>query len=316
MHIPDGFLDTKTIVATTTLSAVGFSIALRNLKNRIIPRQVPMMGLAAAFVFVAQMLNFPIIGGTSGHLIGSVLIAVLLGPSAAVIVITLVLLVQCFFFADGGLLALGANVFNMAIVGSLFGYSIYRTIYKFSPTEKGKYLAIGFASWCSTVLASIFCAGELACAGSVNWKMAFPAMTNIHMLIGIGEGMITTLVIATIQRTRAELLSLDAHKIKASRYKEFLVYGVVIVIGLILFVLPFISKLPDGLEKVAAMLGFEYKTLVEPIVPSPIIDYQFPGIGSPVLATWIAGVVGAVVVFVLASIFSHFLAVKSEKQAH
>lgn len=316
MHIPDGFLDTKTIVATTTLSAVGFSIALRNLKNRIIPRQVPMMGLAAAFVFVAQMLNFPIIGGTSGHLIGSVLTAVLLGPGAAVIIITLVLFVQCLFFADGGLLALGANVFNMAIIGSLFGYSIYRTIYKYSPTEKGRYLAIGFASWCSTVLASIFCAGELACAGTVNWKMAFPAMANIHMLIGIGEGLITTLVIATIRRTRAELLSIDVQKITPSRYKEFIIYGVIIIIGLILFVLPFISKLPDGLEKVAAILGFEYKTLAEPIIPSPITDYQFPGIGSPVPATWIAGVVGAVVVFFLASIFSHFLAVKSEKQAH
>jgi len=146
--------------------------------------------------------------------------------------------------------------------------------------------------------------------------MSFPPMANIHMLIGIGEGLITTLVIASIQRTRAELLSDDIQNISTSRFKGFIIYGVVITIGLMLFVLPFISKLPDGLEKVTALLGFDYKTLTDPIISSPITDYQFPGIGSPVVATWIASMVGAVVVFILASIFSHFLIVKSEKQIH
>src|SRR5512146_2945908 len=115
MHIPDGFLDTKTAAATGAIAALGLGVALRQARFHLPPRRVPLLGLAAAFVFAAQMLNFPIGGGTSGHLVGGVLAAALLGPSAAVVVLSAVLLVQCFMFADGGVLALGANVFNMAI---------------------------------------------------------------------------------------------------------------------------------------------------------------------------------------------------------
>src|SRR2546422_7604656 len=119
MHIPDGFLDPKTALASGALSAVGLTIALRDARRRLPARKVPLMGLSAAFVFAAQMLNFPVAAGTSGHLIGGVLAAVLLGPSAAAVVLTSVLIVQCFVFGDGGVLALGANVFNMGIVSAV-----------------------------------------------------------------------------------------------------------------------------------------------------------------------------------------------------
>ena len=125
MHLPDGILDAKTALLATGAAAAGVGMALRQVKRSSHPRQMPMLGLAAAFVFAAQMLNFPVAGGTSGHLFGGVLTAILLGPSAAVLVMTCVLIVQCLMFADGGLLALGANVFNMGIVSVCGGYFVF-----------------------------------------------------------------------------------------------------------------------------------------------------------------------------------------------
>src|SRR6516162_1209245 len=126
MHLPNGFLDAKTALLTTAAAVTGVGIALRQARTSLEPRQMPLLGVAAAFVFAAQMLNFPVVGGTSGHLIGGVLTAVLLGPSAAILVITCVLIVQCLMFADGGLMALGANIFNMALVSVCGGYFVFR----------------------------------------------------------------------------------------------------------------------------------------------------------------------------------------------
>src|ERR1043166_4981334 len=126
MHIPDGFLDAKTAVTAAAFSVTGVGVALRHVRLHLSQRRIPMLGLAAAFVFAAQMLNFPVAGGTSGHLVGGVFTAILLGPSAAILVMTCVLIVQCLMFADGGLMALGANVFNMAIVNVCGGYFVFR----------------------------------------------------------------------------------------------------------------------------------------------------------------------------------------------
>jgi cobalt/nickel transport system permease protein len=218
LHIPDGFLDTKTIIATSTLSAVGVTVALHHFKAQDQPSKIPLLGLAGAFVFAAQMLNFPVAGGTSGHLIGAVLTAILLGPSAAVIVITSVLFVQCFLFADGGVLALGANIFNMAIVASLCGYAIYSVIHKIIPGMRGMIIAAAFASWCSAVIASICCTGELALSGIVPWATAFLAMTSVHAIIGVGEGLITALVLAAVNATRPELLQNESRSVNAGAY--------------------------------------------------------------------------------------------------
>jgi cobalt/nickel transport system permease protein len=137
MHIPDGFIDGKTAATTAALSAVGVGLALRQVRRRLERRRVPLLGLAAAFLFAAQMINFPVYGGTSGHLLGGVLVAALLGPSAAIVVLTTVLIVQCFLFADGGVLALGANIFNMGIVGGAGGYWIYRLVCRALPGPRG-----------------------------------------------------------------------------------------------------------------------------------------------------------------------------------
>src|SRR5262249_1063800 len=163
--------------------------ALRQVRRELPPRKVPLLGLAAAFLFAAQMINFPIGGGTSGHLVGGALVAALLGPGAAVVVVTTVLIVQCFLFQDGGVMALGANFFNMAIGNPVAGYVIYRLLCRGLPGARGQVTALAFAAWCATLLAAIGCAGELAWSGTVAWSVGLPAMAGVHMIIGIGEGL-------------------------------------------------------------------------------------------------------------------------------
>src|SRR6185369_14245592 len=162
MHIPDGFLDTRTAATTAAISVCGLGFALRRVRLTLPPRRVPLLGLAAAFVFAAQMINFPVAGGTSGHLIGATLTAVLLGPSAAIVVISSVLIVQCLLFADGGILALGANILNLAMICGVVGWSIYHLVSRTFQGSFGRILGASFAAWCGTVVASMVCAGELA----------------------------------------------------------------------------------------------------------------------------------------------------------
>jgi len=314
MHIPDGFLDAKTIVAASAFSAAGVARALRNLTRELTAPNVPLMGLAAAFIFVAQMLNFPVVGGTSGHLLGAVLVSVLLGPSAGIVVMAVVLVVQCLLFADGGVLALGANIFNMGIVAAVGGYSIYRALSRVIPGDYGKLVGVAFASWASTVLASVCCTGELAWSGTVGWSAGFPAMTGIHMLIGAGEAVITMLVFAAVYRMRPGILEEGRPQPAGPRARplaDVLIYGSIVTAGLVLFVSPFASGWPDGLEKVAGALGFASRSLANPLVASPLADYRVPGIGSLPAATAVAGLAGAAVVFLLSFVLARTLLARS-----
>ncbi len=315
MHIPDGFIDGKTAAATALLSAAGVGLAMRQVRLRLPARRVPLLGLAAAFLFAAQMVNFPVAGGTSGHLMGGVLAAALLGPSAAVAVLTTVLIVQCFLFADGGVLALGANVFNMAIVGGAGGYAIYRGVRRWLPGTRGQVAAVAFAGWCSTVLAAVCCAGQLAWSGTVGWPAAFTAMTSVHMVIGAGEGLISALVLLAIQRARPELANELGGAEPPRRGDELVRYGLLAVLGLALFVAPFACPWPDGLESVAARLGFVHSA-APPVVPAPAADYQAPGVRWAVGATALAGAAGTVVVFGLAWLLARLLVPKPDEKAH
>ena len=156
MHVPDGFLDARTLVATAAVASLAVGLALRSVRRNLPPRRVPLIGLAAAFVFAAQMLNFPVAAGTSGHLIGAALASVLLGPAAAVVAMSAVLLLQALMFADGGITALGANVLNLAVVAPLAGYGVYRAVRALAGAgPRATLLAAGFAAWCSTLDARI-----------------------------------------------------------------------------------------------------------------------------------------------------------------
>jgi cobalt/nickel transport system permease protein len=315
MHIPDGFIDGKIGAATAVLSAAGVGLALREARRSLPARRVPLLGLAAAFLFAAQMINFPVAGGTSGHLVGGVLVAALLGPSAAVVVLTTVLIVQCFLFADGGVLALGANVFNMAIIGAAGGYGIYRLISGWLPGTRGQVTAVAFAGWFSTVLASICCAGELTWSGTVGWAAGFAAMASVHMLIGIGEGLIGALVFLAIRRVRPDLTSEESSAAPSRSWRELTVYGLLVALGLAVFVAPFACPWPDGLEAVAGRLGFEHK-VAHPVVSAPAADYQVPGVHWAVGATAVAGAVGTVVVFGLAVLLARSLVREPGRGTH
>jgi cobalt/nickel transport system permease protein len=214
MHIPDGFLTANTWAPAWLISAGSIGFCLRRTANMLKDRMVPLMGIMSAFIFAAQMINFPIIGGTSGHLSGGVLAAVLLGPYAGAVVLTCVLIFQCLIFQDGGLLALGANIFNMAIIGAIGGYIIFYLINKLVHNKKGLQIGAVIAAWFSVVLAAVFCALELAISGISPLRIVLPAMAGIHALIGIGEALITVAVISFVQKVRPDLIYGLAGEIK------------------------------------------------------------------------------------------------------
>ncbi|MEW6276024.1 MAG: energy-coupling factor ABC transporter permease [Bacillota bacterium] len=200
MHIPDGFLTPGVWAGASVLSAGALAGAVAKTRETLQDRQVPTLGVAAAFIFAAQMINFPVAGGTSGHLLGGALAAILLGPWNAFLVMTTVLTIQCLFFSDGGLTALGANVLNMAVIAPWVAYVMARL---FKGTEGNKAIrsaAIFFASWSSVMAAALACTVEIALSGSVPWQVALPAMAGWHALIGIGEGLITTVVVAFVRQ--------------------------------------------------------------------------------------------------------------------
>ena len=209
MHIPDGFLNVTTIATTYAVSSGGISYAVKEVNKQLKEKQVPLMGVVAAFIFAAQMLNFPIAGGTSGHLIGATLAAILLGPWAAVLIMSCVLIAQCLIFQDGGLLALGANIFNMGIAAPFCGYFLYKlTTSLFGDSRKSKLIGGSIGAWGSVVVAATACAIELAVSGASPWAIVLPAMTGIHALIGIGEGLITAAALSVVMATRADLWQL------------------------------------------------------------------------------------------------------------
>lgn len=210
MHIPDGFVSVGTAAVTYVGSAGAIAYSVRRTNRELHERQVPLMGVMAAFIFAAQMLNFTVAGGTSGHLLGGALVAILLGPWAGTLVITAVLAVQALLFQDGGLLALGANVLNMAVVGVWSSYGIYVGLRRLVAGRRGIWAAGFAAAWASVVLAAAMASVELGISGVAPFGVVLPAMLGIHMLIGIGEGLITTGVLAFLAATRRDLLELRA----------------------------------------------------------------------------------------------------------
>jgi cobalt/nickel transport system permease protein len=207
VHIPDGFVAGPLNLTTAVVGAGALNLASRRAAQRLQERSVPLLGMTAAFVFAAQMLNFPVAAGTSGHFLGAVFTAVLLGPWCAVLVMAVVLLLQCLLFADGGLTALGTNFFNLGIVAGLGGYGIYRSLRRLlGANRRATLLAAAGAAWASVVLAATACALELAFSGTAPLALVLPAMVTTHAVIGLGEAAITWIVLALVQEARPDLL--------------------------------------------------------------------------------------------------------------
>lgn len=204
MHIPDAFLDTKTWVSFWAVSFGFITISVKKAKKELKEKSIPLMGVLGAFIFAAQMLNFPVLNGTSGHFVGCVLAGIVLGPFAGFIVMSVVLIIQSLLFGDGGVLALGANIFNMGIIGTVLGYYIFILLNKVF--KEKIYINSFIAGWLAIVLGALSCSIQLALSKTVPIYLGLPSMVSIHALIGIGEGLITSLVLTFLYKTRKDLI--------------------------------------------------------------------------------------------------------------
>jgi len=312
MHIPDGFVSgpINGMTAATSAAAVAFSVW--RVKREVGQKEfaVPLLATTAAFVFAAQMLNFPIGGGTSGHFLGAATAAALLGPWSACIILTLVLVIQGLLFADGGISALGSNVLNMGVIGGMGAYLIMRGVRALLPAGRGGYLAsAAVASWASVVVASGVCAVELAMSGTSPLGIALPAMAGTHAVIGIGEALIATAVLTAVATARPDIIPEWArlHEAHSSHGRTrrgvwaLAGVGLALSVALALFGSPFASRSPDGLEKVAEQKGFMQAAAQDKVVwtRAPLPEYKVKGVESEKGSTSLAGLIGTAGVFVL-----------------
>jgi cobalt/nickel transport system permease protein len=209
MHVPDGFIDVPVSIAAGAIAVGAIGVSIRGARKELDERAAPMAGLVAAFVFAVQMLNFPVAAGTSGHLLGAVLAAVLVGPYTGSLCISVVLLVQAIFFADGGLTALGINIVDMAVVGLVSGYLVFLGLRKVLPaTRTSVVVASGIGAFVSVPAAAAGFVGFYAIGGtsSVPVSTVFTAMMSVHVLIGIGEALITAATVASVMAVRPDLV--------------------------------------------------------------------------------------------------------------
>lgn len=293
MHIPDGFLSPPVAIATGLASAAVMAVALNRTRQSLGLRQAPIMGLTTAFVFAAQMINFPVAGGTSGHLLGGALASVVLGsPWAATLAMSTVFIIQSVLFADGGITALGANIFNMGLVGIWVGWWLLQPLQRLLGGSRNRLpLAAGIAAALSVVAASICVAIELAISGTVALNIALPAMVGVHILIGIGEGLITGGVLTYLVKVRPDLLPGEQPQLQKWVVP---VIGVLLIAGVLSL---FASSWPDGLEAVAEKYGFKDQEAAAIENPTPLAGYSVKGLEEQPIATSIAGLLGSAVSF-------------------
>ncbi len=211
MHIPDGFLSVPVWVGAAVVSAAVVGIAAARARKSLGEQQVPMLGVCSAFIFAAQMLNFPVASGTSGHFGGAAMATALLGPFNAIICLTVVLIIQCFVFLDGGVTALGANVLNMGVLPAFAAWAVQSGLIRVLPRKAGVAAATsGVSAWVAVVLGATACAIELGLSGKVPMGTALGAMVGVHAVIGVGEAIITSAVVATVAAARPDLLRMLA----------------------------------------------------------------------------------------------------------
>ncbi|MCF7908566.1 MAG: energy-coupling factor ABC transporter permease [Candidatus Omnitrophica bacterium] len=287
MHIPNGMLQGGVCPVTAVVSVVGVGLAAFKVFFAKAKPSAGKFAAITALIFAGQMMNFPISGGTSGHLLGGVLAAALLGVPFGILSMALVATIQCLVFSDGGLTVLGANIFNMAIVGAGLGGFI-QAYFKKSQTSNIHYaLGLGFAAWLSVMAATLVCSIELAVSGIIPFFKVIGAMWGTHAFIGIGEGLITV----------AACFALGHDPVNTLEKKSIIIP--LVASGIVAFVLsPFASGLPDGLEWVARKFNFLHETA--PNFVSPLPDYIVPVISNEILATSLAGLAGVIITFVIA----------------
>ena len=289
LHIPDGFLSAGIAIAMWVITAVFVVLAIRRASRDFDERMVPLMGVLAAFIFAAQAFNFPVAGGTSGHFLGGALAAILLGPWAGLLIMTAVIALQALIFQDGGLLAMGANIFVMGIVTVWTGYFVYQTLVRFN-----RFLAAFLAGWISVVLAAVVTAFLLALSGTASLGVVLTAMAAVHAFIGVGEGLITAAAVALVAAALPGMFGQQVSERKTDR-GTFIAGGIVVALVVGLLAVFFASPSPDGLERVAEDSGFlgAAQGPVYELAP----DYVLPGVSNETLAAVLAVLLGTLLLF-------------------
>ncbi|MFG3032193.1 energy-coupling factor ABC transporter permease [Streptomyces sp. NPDC048253] len=324
MHVPDGFINAPTSAVTGVVAAGAIAVSLRGARRELDDRTAPLAGLVAAFIFAVQMLNFPVAAGTSGHLLGGALAAILVGPCTGVLCVSVVLLMQGILFADGGLTALGVNITDMAIVTTVVAYAVFRGLVKVLPRGRRSITVASFVAAVLSVPAAAVAFTLIYWIGGttdVSIGKVATAMIGVHVLIGIGEAVITALTVGAVVAVRPDLvhgardlrqkLRLRVHgelvdapaaeetpagartpvAARTSR-RTLWVTGLVTSLVLAGFVSFYASANPDGLEKVAADKGIDKKAEEHASADSPLADYGVKDVTNARLSGGLAGVIG------------------------
>lgn len=305
MHAPDGFLEPGVALVTGVLSCVVIVLGLRVAGRELGDRQIPLAGISAAFIFAAQMFNFPVAAGTTGHLLGGALAAILLGPWVGMIVVSVVVVVQALLFADGGLTALGYNVLNMAVVTAFGGWAVFRLARRLLPrTSSGVVGASALAAGVSVVLSAAAFSLEwlFGASAPVPFDTVFGAMVGVHVLIGIGEAVLTGLVVGAVLASRPDLVA-GAQDLSAAQraqrgrigMRPFVIGAILATVVFATVVSQFAADSPDGLERVATDQGFIESGTDHAFSSSVFADYATSGVGNESLSLAIAGLFGVMV---------------------
>ncbi|MFD9001974.1 energy-coupling factor ABC transporter permease [Streptomyces sp. NPDC059582] len=339
MHVPDGFINAPTSAVTAVVAAGAVAVSLRGARRELDERTAPLAGLVAAFIFAVQMLNFPVAAGTSGHLLGGALAAILVGPYTGVLCVSVVLLMQGILFADGGLTALGVNITDMAIVTTVVGYAVFRGLLKVLPRKRRSVTVASFvAALLSVPAAAVAFTAMYAIGGTTDVSIGkvATAMIGVHVLIGIGEAVITALTVGAVIAVRPDLVHgargleprlklrvagdlVDAPVAApvpvAARTSRRTVWITGLVTSLVLagFVSFYASANPDGLEKVAHDKGIDRKAEQHASADSPLADYGVKDVENARLSGGLAGVIGVGVTVVAGS--TVFWAVRRRRTA-
>lgn len=304
MHAPDGFLAPRVAIVAAITTIGVLALALKRSGTELDERQVPLAGLAAAFIFAAQMFNFPIAAGTSGHLLGGTLAAILLGPYLGALVVATVIFIQALLFADGGLTALGYNIINMAIVPAFAGWALFNLFRRVLPRDAGGVIgATALASGLSVVLAAMTFSLEwlFGATAPIPFDTVFTAMVGVHALIGIGEAVLSSLVVAAVLASRPEVVrgardlapeTLVRRSKVSARTFAIGAFGVAAVFATV--VSQFASPSPDGLERVAEQAGFGHTARAHALSGAPFAHYATRGVHNTTVSLAVAGLSGTI----------------------
>ncbi|MEV7992556.1 energy-coupling factor ABC transporter permease [Streptomyces sp. NPDC086077] len=327
MHVPDGFINAPTSAVAGVVAAGAIAVSLRGARRELDERTAPLAGLVAAFIFAVQMLNFPVAAGTSGHLLGGALAAILVGPCTGALCISVVLLMQGILFADGGLTALGVNITDMSVVGVGVAYLVFRGLVKLLPRTRRSITTASFvAALVSVPAAALAFTAFYAIGGTTDvpiGKVA-TAMVGVHVLIGVGEAVITALTVGAVIAVRPDLVhgARDLHRPLKLRvggelvdvpaaeapapaprtsHRTLLLGGLaasLVLAGVVSF---YASASPDGLEKVAEDKGFAESAEEHHNADSPLADYGVKDVDNARISGGLAGVIGVGVTVVAGS---------------